>query len=149
MTIIKWDPFGNVASLQSRINRMFEEAFAHPESRHEDMATGTWKPLVDIYQEGDGIVIKVELPGVKKENISVDVKDNTLVLRGTRLPESDIPDNRYYRRERIFGPFYRAFTLQEYVAPESIQAAFKDGVLEVRIPKPEEQKPTQVTVSIE
>ncbi len=149
MTIIKWDPFGNLATLQNRINRMFEEAFELPRSRNEDIMTSSWKPPVDIFQEEEGIAIKVELPGVKKENISVDVKDNLLVIRGDRPMDTDVPDDRYYRRERVFGQFYRAFTMQEYVAPEKIQAAFKDGVLEIRIPKPEEQKPTQVTVSIE
>lgn len=149
MTIIKWDPFGNVSTLQNRINRMFDEAFATNQSRQEDIVTNAWKPPVDIFQDEQGIVIKAELPGVKKENISVDVKENILVLKGNRPIDTDVPEDRYYRRECVSGQFYRAFTLQEYVAPEKIQAAFKDGILEIKIPKPEEQKPTQVTVSIE
>ncbi len=149
MTIIKWDPFGNIASLQSKINRMFDEAFAVNQGRQEDIISNSWKPPVDIFEDNEGIIIRAELPGVKKENISVDVKDNVLTLKGNRPADTDIPDEHYFRRERVYGQFYRAFTLQEYIVPDKIQAAFKDGVLEIRIPKPEEQKPTQVNVSIE
>lgn len=149
MTIVKWDPFRNVAALQDRINRMFEDSFSQTGMKNDELSTHTWKPNVDIYEVDDGIIIKVDLPGVKKEDVSVEVKDNLLTLKGIRLEDPEVQDNRYYRKERGSGPFHRVFTLQYNVQPDTIKASFKNGVLKVRVPEPEEEKPRKIRVNID
>ena len=149
MTIVRWDPFRNVATLQDRINRLFEDAFPRSREIDEDVVQCAWRPAVDIYETNEAVVFKVELPGVKKDDVSVEVKENVLTIKGTRAEEKAVDDENYYRRERCFGTFSRSFNLQQVVNPESIRAKFKGGLLEVTIPKPIEEKPKQVSVSVE
>ena len=149
MAIVRWDPFRDVATLQDRINRIFNESFGRTRDLDEEVSLNDWSPPVDIYETGDGIVLKVELPGVYKDDVSVEVKDNVLTLKGERLLDPEIKDEHYYRKERSFGKFNRSFSLQETIKPDLIKASFKDGVLTIEIPRPEEEKPKQVTVDIE
>jgi HSP20 family protein len=149
MAIVRWDPFRDVATLQDRINRIFNESFGRTRDLDEEVSLNDWSPPVDIYETGDGIVLKVELPGVNKDDVSVEVKDNVLTLKGERLLDPKIKDENYYRKERSFGKFNRSFSLQETIKPDLIKASFKDGVLTVAIPRPEEEKPKQVTVDID
>lgn len=148
MAIVRWQPYGAVASLQDSINKLFQDAFSRA-NIDEDFALSAWKPVVDIFDKDEAIVIHAELPGVKKEDVAIEVKDNVLTLRGERTESKEIKEDKYYRKERTFGSFHRAFTLPAAVNPDSIRATFKDGVLEIEIPKPEEQKPKQVKISIE
>ena len=149
MTIVKWDPFKNVAALQDRINRIFDESFSRTAESDDDISMSAWKPSVDIYETDEAIILKAELPGIKKEDVSVEVKDNVLTLKGVRTEEKEIKEKNYYRKERAFGTFSRAFNLQHRIQPDKIKARFKDGVLKIEIPKPEEEKPKQITVKVE
>jgi HSP20 family protein len=149
MAIARWDPFRDVATLQDRINRIFNESFGRSRDLDEEVSLYDWSPPVDIYETGDGIVLKVELPGVNKDDVSVEVKDNVLTLKGERLLDPEIKDENYYRKERSFGKFNRSFSLQETIKPDLIKASFKNGVLTVEIPRPEEEKPKQITVDID
>ena len=149
MTIVKWDPFRNVAALQDRINRIFDESFSRTADLDDDISASAWKPTVDIYETDEAIILKAELPGIKKEDVSVEVKDNVLTLKGERAEEKEIKEKNYYRKERAFGTFSRAFNLQHRIQPDKIKARFKDGVLKIEIPKPEEEKPKQITVKVE
>ena len=149
MAIARWDPFRDVATLQDRINRIFNESFGRSRDLDEEVSLYDWSPPVDIYETGDGIVLKVELPGVNKDDVSVEVKDNVLTLKGERLLDPEIKDENYYRKERSFGKFNRSFSLQQTINPDLIKASFKNGVLTVEIPRPEEEKPKQVTVDID
>ena len=149
MTLARWDPFRDVAALQDRINRLFDDAFPKAKSPEDDAGLSAWRPAVDIYATESAVVFKMELPGVKKENISVEVKDNVLTIRGERVVDSDVAQEDFYRRERIFGAFNRSFSLQHPVDPQRIKARFKDGVLEVQIPKPEAEPTRQVAVTID
>lgn len=149
MAIIRWDPFRNVATLQDRINRLFEDSFPRSRDIDEDISMCEWKPSVDIYETEEGIVIKAELPGVNKEDVSVEVKNNILTLKGERFVDKEIDEDKYYRRERCFGTFHRTFTLQNTVLPDKIKAKFRNGVLEIEVPKPEEEKPRQISVNVE
>ena len=133
-------------TLQDRINRFFDDSFFRPGFRNDDFALSTWHPVVDIYDDNDKIVIKAELPGMEKEDISIDLKDNILTLKGERNLENEKKEENYYRRERSFGKFERAFTLPTGLNPEKIKADYKDGVLKIEIPKPEKEKPKQITV---
>ena len=145
MSIVKWDPFHDLTSLQDRINRLFEEAFPRAGER-EELASGIWRPRVDILDTGSAIVIEVEVPGVDKDDISIDLKENVLSIKGERKQETGRSEESYYQRERRFGWFQRTFTLPAYVEPESIKATFKQGVLKIEIPKPEERTPKQITI---
>ena len=149
MALVKWDPFGDVATLQNRINRMFDESFGRTREMDDEMGLRAWRPAVDIYEAQNGIVVAVELPGVGKENVSVEVKDDVLTLKGERTANPAISEDSYYRRERFFGPFKRSFTLHQNIQPDLIKAKFKDGILEIEIPRPAQEQPKQVTVNVE
>ena len=148
MAIVRWDPFRNINTLQERINRLFEDAFPRSTEDDQDMVCA-WRPMVDIYETESGIVIQADLPGVEKEHVSVEVKDNILTIQGERRDDSTAGDENYYRRERTCGSFQRSFTLRSVITPDLIKASFRNGVLKVEIPKPEEEKPKQVTVNID
>ena len=149
MTLIKWDPFRDVETLQNRINRMFEDSFGRTQAPDDEMNLCAWRPPVDIYETENGIVLAAELPGVVKEDISVEVKDNILTLKGERTANPNIKGKKFYRHERCYGTFQRSFTLQHDIQPNLIKATFKDGVLEIEIPKPDEEQPKQITVKVE
>jgi HSP20 family protein len=149
MTLVRWDPFRDVASLQDRINRLFSETFGRAGDLNDEMSLCAWRPAVDIYETENGLVLIAELPGVNKEAVSVEVKNNVLTLKGEKHRETGIKEEHYYRRERCFGTFQRSFTLQESVQAELIKATFKDGVLKVEIPKLEEETPKKITVDVE
>ena len=149
MALVKWDPFRDVAELQNRINRMFDESFGRSRESDDEMNLRAWRPAVDIYEAENGIVLAVELPGVSKESVAVEVKDDVLTLKGERLADPAISEDSYYRRERLFGPFKRSFTLNQNVKPDQIKATFKDGILQVEIPRPVQEQPKQVTVNVE
>jgi len=149
MTLVRWDPLKDVSSLQDRINRMFEDFFPRSRTLDEDLDSCAWQPPVDIFETDAGVVINAELPGVKKENVSVELKDNRLTIKGERWPDKKIDEQMYYRKERCFGTFQRSFTLRETVRPDQIKARFKDGILEIEIPKVAQEEPRQIKVDIE
>jgi HSP20 family protein len=146
MNIIKWNPTNDMLSLRNRMDHVFGDFF-HPFFR-EDRELSVWDgyPAVDVYESDNNIVIKAELPGLDKDNIHIDVKDRVLTLKGERSSENEIKKDNYYRRERRLGKFERCFTLPGDVDAEKISADYKDGVLKIEIPKPEEYKPKKITV---
>ena len=148
MSLIRWDPFSNIATLQDRINRLFEDAFPRSEN-DEDLSASTWRPLVDIFESETGVTLLVDLPGVDKTDVSVEVKDNILTIKGNRTSEDAVDDRNYYRRERTFGGFQRSFGMRGPISPDKIKASFKNGVLRIELAKPEEEKPRQVSVDID
>jgi HSP20 family protein len=149
MSVMRWDPFKNISTLQDRINRLFEDAFPRAADEEEGLATCAWRPAVDIFETDEGVVVQVDLPGVKKEDVSVEVKNNLLVIQGLRQVDVPLNEDRYYRRERSCGSFQRSFALRGSVPPDSIKATFKNGVLTVLVPRPEEEKPKKISVSID
>lgn len=149
MALIKWDPFRDVAELQNRINRMFDDSFGHSRDRDGEMNVCAWQPAVDIYETEAGVILAVELPGVGKEDVTVEVKDNILTLKGERFARTDIKPEAYIRHERCYGTFQRSFTLHHNIQPDQIKATFKNGMLEIEIPRPAEEQSTQVTVEVE
>lgn len=149
MSLVRWDPFRNMATLQDRINRLFEDAFPRTAEGDEDLSSSAWHPLVDIFETEQGVSIQVDLPGVDKADVSVEVKENVLTIRGERKLDQTVADDRYYRRERAFGAFQRSFATHTLISPSDIKATFKNGVLKIEIPKPQEVKPKQVSVNID
>lgn len=149
MAIVRWlDPFRDLTGIQERMNQIFEDALARSRGRDEGLRTGMWTPAVDIYEKNDAVVVKAELPGVEKDQISVEVKDGILMLRGERKFERDVKEESYHRIERSYGTFLRSFSLPVSVDQDQVKATFRDGVLEVELPKREQAKPKQVKVDI-
>jgi HSP20 family protein len=146
MNLVKWNPMREMETLQNRINRLFDGNFFPSFSLDDDMSLGNWRPVVDIYENEDTVVVKAELPGVDKKDIKVDLKDGVLTLSGERSHEKEVKEENYYRKERAFGKFHRSFNVPADIDPDKIKAEFKDGVLNVEIPKPEEKKPKKIAV---
>jgi len=148
MTLIRWDPFREMSALQERMNRLFSDVRAQAPVRGEEIVQGAWIPAVDIFETNEAIVLKAELPGITAQDISVEVKDNTLTLKGENKFEKEVKEENYHRVERSYGSFQRAFTLPGTIHQEKVKAKFKDGILEITLPKVEEAKPKQVKVEI-
>jgi HSP20 family protein len=139
MTLVRWNPVRELASMEiDRLNRMFEDFYG----------TGHgWAPAVDIYETNDReFVIKAELPEMKREEINLTFENNVLTIAGERTSDLDTTNGTFHRSERAYGRFTRSFTLPATVDGNRITAAYKDGVLTVRIPQREEAKPKQIEV---
>lgn len=148
MALIRWDPFREISTLQERMNRLFSEVARRSPVAEEEMIQGAWIPPVDIFETGDSIVIKAELPGISKEDITLEVKENTLSIKGEKKFEKDVKEESYHRVERSYGAFQRAFALPSTVQQDKVKAKFRDGILEVTLPKAEEAKPKQIKVDV-
>jgi HSP20 family protein len=136
----------NVLSFQQEMNRIFHE-FTHGGNGDEtSLGTRTWMPLMDLYETDEGFVLKAELPGIQKDDLHIDVHDRTLTIRGERKAETEIPEDRYHRRERSYGSFQRVLTLPTPIDADKVQAHVHDGVLELRLPKHETAKPKRIAV---
>jgi len=142
MALVRWSPVGQLAGMEvDRLNRMFNELY-------QDSFARGWTPAVDIYEtEGREVVIKAELPEMKREDISVTFENNVLTLKGERKLEQEVKRESFQRVERRHGSFSRAFTLPATVDGSQISASYKDGVLTIRIPQREEAKAKQITVN--
>ena len=136
MPIIRWDPFREMSSFEEQWNRLLE-------GRRQE----SWLPAVDVFDTKDAVVLKAELAGMKPDEIEIVVDDNVLTIKGERKFEEKVDDERYYRVERRFGSFQRSLALPQGVKADDIQAHYEDGILEVRVPKVEEEKPKKVIVS--
>jgi len=148
MALMRWDPFREMSALQERMNRLFSDVRAQAPVRGEEIVQGAWVPAVDIFETNEAIVLKAELPGITSQDISVEVKDNTLTLKGEKKFEKEVKEENYHRVERSYGSFQRAFTLPGTIHQEKVKAKFKDGILEITLPKVEEAKPKQIKVEI-
>ena len=149
MELVRWNPVRDMFSLRNRMNRMhhmLDESFYSTSTNGEERSVWNWKPVVDIVDNDANYVIKAELPGIDKKDITIDVKDRILTLKGERSSENEAKEDKYSRRERTYGKFERTFILPTNVDSESIKADYKDGVLAIDIPKPEEKKPKTITV---
>ena len=143
MALVRWSPVSQLAGMEiDRLNQMFNELY------QDNFARGGWAPAVDIYEsEGREVVIKAELPEMKREDISVTFENNVLTLKGERKLEQEVKRENFQRIERRYGSFTRAFTLPPTVDGGQISASYKDGVLTIRLPQREEAKPKQIPVN--
>jgi HSP20 family protein len=146
MNLVKWSPWKEMPVLYNRFNRVFDDPFFHVGQMDDDAGMDLWNPAVDLYEKDDHFMIKAELPGVDKKDIKINLQDRLLTLSGERTYDNEVKEENYYRRERSYGKFQRAFTLPADVDSDKIKAEFKDGVLQIEVPKPEEKKAKQVTV---
>jgi HSP20 family protein len=144
MAIVRWDPARELDSLQSEFNRLFDSFLGN--SGRADLRARRWVPAMDLVETDDHLVLKADLPGMTKEDVDIEVKDNVLTVSGERKAEQEDKTDGYYRIERAFGSFSRSLTLPQGIDADAISADFTDGVLEVRIPKPEQRKPHRVAI---
>jgi HSP20 family protein len=147
MAMVRFDPFRDLSVLQDRMNRLFNEVYT-PRQSDELMNRGTWTPAVDIYEVEGGLVIKAELPDMRREDIDVSVENNTLTIRGERKLDSEIKQETFHRIERAYGSFVRSFSLPNTVDATKIGAEYKNGVLTVKLPVREEAKPRQINIEV-
>ena len=148
MALIRWDPLGEMSAMHDRMNRLLADLRVRPAWGEEESTRGAWVPPVDIYETADSIVLQAELPGISKEDINLEVKDNTLTIKGEKKFEKEVKEDYYFRVERAYGSFRRAFTLPSVVVHDQVKAKFKDGVLVIQLPKAEEAKPKQIKVDV-
>jgi len=139
------DPFRDLFALQDQLFRTFGDAYR---GREEGAVSATWSPLVDVYEDADGITLKAELPEIDAKDVDIQVEGNSLTLKGERKLENDEKRDGYHRIERTYGAFSRTFTLPNTVDVEQITAESKDGVLRVFLPKKAETKPRQIKVAV-
>ena len=140
------DPWSELFDLQSSINQLFDQSYGQPSQ--PTAALNTWTPAVDVYEDENAFLIKVDLPEINKEDVKVNLNENVLSLTGERRFEHEDKRDGYHRVERSYGQFYRSFTLPPNVNVEAINAEFRDGVLRLTLPKREEAKPKQIEVKI-
>ncbi|HYT50529.1 MAG TPA: Hsp20/alpha crystallin family protein [Pyrinomonadaceae bacterium] len=145
MSIVRYDPFRDLRTLQEEVNRLFTGNIARGFD-DEGIARGAWSPSVDIYENKDHIVLEAELPGMKREDFDLSVENNVITLRGERHFEKKDESDNYHRVERAYGSFTRSFTLPNSVTAEGANAEYSNGVLRVTLPKREETKARRIEI---
>src|SRR5438270_10081706 len=147
MALIRWEPVRELNTMQSEMNRLFNTFFEDgPGNGGAQMRR--WLPAMDLVETQDDLLLRADLPGLSESDVKIELEDNVLTISGERKAEHEERNEGYYRVERASGAFQRSLTLPEGVNPEAIKASFDKGVLEVRIPKPEERKPRKVAISV-
>ncbi|HEX2930388.1 MAG TPA: Hsp20/alpha crystallin family protein [Candidatus Binatia bacterium] len=148
-------PFMDLTRWERDMDRMMEDFFGRrmrpwwPERWFKGEGLDVRVPTVDVYEEKDDIVVKAELPGMDKENIEVNLTDHTLTIKGEKKKEEEVKQENYYRSERSYGTFFRTVELPKDVHADKVKASFKNGILEVRMPKTEEAKAKEIKVKVE
>ncbi|MBE9522959.1 MAG: Hsp20/alpha crystallin family protein [Proteobacteria bacterium] len=152
MAIIKWSPFKEFTDLKREMDSLFDEFFGRrtlPSRRAKpSRASGVYFPPVDVYEKTDEIVIKVGIPGVKKEDLEVTLLENTLTVKGQRSKDAEVREGDYYYLEQHYGSFSRSITFPVELDPEGMKASYKDGVLEIIIPKSKKEKRREIEVRV-
>ncbi|MGE3978283.1 MAG: Hsp20/alpha crystallin family protein [Nitrospira sp.] len=148
MTLVRWDPFRELEEVSDRLNRMFARPAAARTNGKETMIVADWAPSVDISETEGEYQIKAEIPDVKKEDVKVTVEDGVLTIQGERKHEKEEKGKKFHRIERSYGSFVRTFSLPEVIDEEKVKAEFKDGVLNLHLPKSEKEKPKAIEVKV-
>ncbi len=150
MTLLtRWDPFREVLPLQERMNRLFQETpWTAGPWREEFTSTASFMPPVDIYEDENHLVLKVEVPGMQEKDIEVSLENNVLTVRGERKLEKEEKEENFHRIERRYGAFTRSFTLPNTVDTDKVNAEYTNGLLHIRLAKRAEAKPRQIKVNI-
>src|SRR5436305_1246632 len=149
MALIRWEPARELATIQTEMNRLFKTFFEPSSGTNSSFTTAVraWIPPMNLVETCDDFVLRADLPGVSESDVNIELEDNGLTICGERKAKHEERKEGYYRVERASGAFSRSLTLPEGVDPDRVQANFDRGVLEVRIPKPEQRKPRKVTIS--
>ena len=141
----RWEPFRNLNDIQGEVNRLFDSFFGRPSAV---AAERMWAPLTDMYETKDDLFVTFELPGVREKDVNVSITGDMLTVKGERRFERDVQEEGYHRLERVYGKFERSIPLPIAVQPEKVKATYRDGVLEIRLPKVEEVKPKEIKIEV-
>jgi HSP20 family protein len=147
MELVRWEQVEGVNRIQSRINELFEDTFSRTRAQ-QSAAAGVWYPPVDILESKDSYLIRAELPGMRNEDLKTEVNEGILTLSGERKLEEPANGVEYHRVERVTGKFSRSFHVPQTVNHDGIKATYRDGILEVQVPKADEAKPRQIAISL-
>ena len=148
MALVRWDPARELDAFQSDMNRLFDSFFGRREgSAGAAYGSRRWIPPMDLVETDENLVLRADLPGVNEDEIEIEVKDGVLTVSGERKAQHEEKREGFHRVERSFGRFSRALELPKGVEADSIEASFERGVLEVRMPKPAERKPTRIEIN--
>lgn len=142
-TLVRWEPLREAATLHTELSRLMNGLFEGSGGQ-----TQAWVPTLDVWETEDALVYAFDLPGIPQDKIEVDAEDGTLTVSATRERAETVADDRYRRYERRFGSFARTVGLPQGVSPDSIVASYENGVLEIRVPKPEQAKPKRIAVNV-
>ena len=152
MAIVKWNPVRDLLDIEREFNRMLNSFGIRVRSDEEEAdsnyESAEWMPLTDIYEDGDHFKLKLDIPGVDKNDVKISYSNGQLTITGERKQEKESGNLKYHRVERTFGKFYRSFTLPQKIEEDKIDAEFKNGQLVINIPKSEEAKPKQIDIKI-
>jgi HSP20 family protein len=153
MALIRWEPVRELSTIQNEMNRLFNTFFEAPTTAAgsgggQGQPLRRWMPAMDLVETGDEFVLRADLPGLSEGDVHIELEDNVLTVSGERKADHEARKEGYYRVERSWGSFSRSLTLPDGVDPDAVRAAFDRGVLEVRIPKPEQRKPRKVAISV-
>ena len=140
-TLVRWDPLRDAAAMHTELSRLMNGLF-----EGNGRSTQSWVPTLDAWETEDALVYAFDLPGVPQDQISVEVEDGTLTVSAERERTQDVSQERYYRFERRFGSFARTVGLPQGITEDAIKASYKDGVLEIHVPKPEQVKPKKIQI---
>jgi len=146
MAIVRWDPWQELAQMQGELNKLFGRAFGAEGRGVRDTA---WAPAIDMFERDDALVVRAELPGIKVEDVDISFIEDRLVIKGERRFEEEVKEDNFYRLEQRYGSFARAVQVPFKVKDDDVKATYKEGVLEVVLPKAEEEKPKQIKISVE
>lgn len=144
MAIVRWRNWNPYTDLSESIEKLFNDGFI----QKGEESPRLWAPAVDVIEEESAYTIKADIPGLAKEDVHVEVQDNTLTIRGEKHEEKEEKGKRYFRKERTYGSFTRSFHLPENVDVEAIKATHKEGILELTIPKKEQEKPKRIDINV-
>jgi len=151
MDVLRWSPFDDLRSVQDEVNRLFEQRYGNPRqapARRENVSSRVWAPPVDVLENASEILVRVDLPGVKKEEIQIEMTGESLSISGHRGHPDEGNSEQLVRTERAYGPFQRTFTVGVQLQQDAVTADYEDGVLTIRLPKAEAVKPRRVEVKI-
>ena len=146
MALVRWDPIRDLDSLQTDMNRLFDRFFEGGRANGNGGAVRRWIPAMDLVESEDNLVLRADLPGMKEEDVEIEIKDGVLTVSGERKAEHEQKGEGFHRVERAFGRFSRSLQLPDGIDAGKVAASFEDGVLEVKVPKPEQTKPTRVQI---
>ena len=152
MTLVKWNPSRELLNVEREFNKLFNTFNRRygfdDSSTNEELENAVWSPLTDISENKDQYILKMDLPGVSKENLKLSFHDGELIISGERKQEKEDKDSKYHRIERTYGKYYRSFTLPQTIQADKINAEFKDGQLTITVPKSEEAKPKELEIKV-
>lgn len=146
MALVRWSPMRDLDSLQSDMNTLFDRFFDTGNGGTGGGAVRRWVPAMDLAETDDSLVLRADLPGMTEDDVEIEIKDGVLAISGERKSESEEKGEGYHRVERAFGRFTRSLQLPKGVDADKIDAGFDNGVLEVKIPKPEETQPKRISI---